>query len=305
MNCRIKPLKCLLVVCVVMVGACDGSSDDDDNAESPAAPNDDPISDAEPGVPGVPAEPVAVIPSDVMLINSFPTSGGIGLGFDQVSDTIWTFGGTTFRQYDRDGNLLVTLTPEAGESANDADLDFSTVDMSLGGVDIQAGTILFTNGETDVADVYAIGIDGTIFSTLNTEFGASHVVGSAYSETRGTLFLLQDNVPTAELDNRVAEIDVDTGEVINTFDLDDLENSYDIFFGDLEVDNATGNLLITSSSEDEILQLTPEGEELSRLVIADGAEGSLGGSGIALDEVRSELYVQDSSGRVFRYSYGN
>lgn len=241
--------------------------------------------------------------TELSQVATFPTSGGIGLAFDRATNTLWTYGSRTFRQYDRDGNLLLTLQPESGESADDADLDFADADLSLGGTDIQAGTLLFTNGETDTAEVYAIGVDGTILATLNTRFGNSHVVGSAYSVPRGTFFLLEDRVPTAEFNNRVAEIDPVTGEVLNEFDLDDLENSFSVNFGDLEVDNETGNLLIVSNSQSQILVLSPEMIELSRWSIAEGSEGSLAASGIALDEGRGELYVQNTGGVVYRFTY--
>ena len=250
-----------------------------------------------------------------MLDDSFPVRGVTGIGYDQFSDTIWTMGGwiigeeepgPKFRQYDREGNLLVTLAPpHEEEDWGKGGVDFPTVDMSLGGVDIQAGTMLFTYGGIDTADVYALSSDGTIISTLRTEFGASGVEGLVYSETRGTIFLIHSRI-TNELANKIAEIDVDTGEVINIIDLDDLENEFRLGGGDPEIDSTTGNLLIGSYSEKEILQLTPEGLEISRLPFTDVAEENRGViDGMALDETRKELYLLRYTGDVFRYSYGN
>lgn len=314
----------LMVSLSVTIAACGGSSRSGD--PDPVAPDemmvtanpavtegqpvDDPPSDNQSGdnqpgdnQPGDNQTPLPVDRTKLALVDSFSTRGGIGLAFDRFTDTIWTFGGTTFRQYDREGNLLLTLNPEAGESANDADLDFADADLVLGETDIQAGTLMYTNGESDTADIYAIGSDGSVFSTLITQFGNSHVVGSAYSVPRGTFFMLQDNVPAVEINNLVAEVDPVTGEVLASFDLDELENPFNVFFGDLEVDNETGNLLIVSTAESEILRLTPEGAELARLTLAEGSEGSLAASGIALDEARGELYVQSNSGVVSRFSY--
>ena len=268
--------------------------------------DDDPAIETPPAVELPPVEtdpPAALDVTELELMGSFSTRGGIGLAFDRFTDTIWTFGGTTLRQYDLEGNLLVTLNPEIGESADDADLDFADADFSLAGVDIQAGTLLFTNGERTEAEVYAIGSDGTVLSILETDFGNSHVVGSAYGVQRGTFFMLQDRVPADELDNLVGEVDANTGEVLNQFDLDELDNPFGIFFGDLEVNNETGNLWIVSTSQSEILRLTPDGEELPRLIVPEGAEGSLAASGIAIDEGRKQVYVQNNSGLVFRYAY--
>ena len=49
MKLRIKPLKCLLVACVAMVGACGGGNDNTRDAS--AAPVDDATSPAESAAP--------------------------------------------------------------------------------------------------------------------------------------------------------------------------------------------------------------------------------------------------------------
>ena len=235
----------------------------------------------------------------LQLQEQFPTIGGIGLAFDPASDTIWTFGGSSLRQYSRSGTLLNTFAAP-GESADDADLDFADEPIQLGAMMIPAGTLLMTNGETAQAEVFAINpSNGKLITTLETQFGNSHVVGSAFNPFDQTIFMVQDSVPVSEFDNLVGEIDPITGEVLNSFDLDLLIGDFSVCFGDLEVSSVTGNLLIISSSETEILELSPDGVEISRW--SQESFGSISGSGIALDDQRNEVYVQSVGGLVSRY----
>jgi hypothetical protein len=44
----------------------------------------------------------------------------------------------------------------------------------------------------------------------------SHIVGGAYHPERNTFFLVQDRVPGSADENRIAEINSQTGAVINT-----------------------------------------------------------------------------------------
>jgi SdiA-regulated len=242
-------------------------------------------------------------PAELVLLDQFSTNGGIGLAFDRATDTVWTYGSDTLRQYSRTGTLLNTINNAPGESANDADLDFADLSFTLGTTSIPAGTLLFTNGETNNAEVYAISPTGTLLATLSTGFGNSHVVGSAYSPQRGTFFMVQDRVPSdPTIDNLVAEIDTHSGAVLNSFDLDTVTSDFTVNFGDLEVSSVTGNLLIVSTDETEILELSPAGVELSRWALASGASGTLSASGIALDDLRNEVYVQTTGGTVYRYA---
>jgi hypothetical protein len=67
--------------------------------------------------------------------------------------------------------------------------------------------VLFVNGETGPAEVYALDpATGGTLATLNAAFGSNHVVGGACHRTQRSLFLLQDQLPGDTDDNRVAEV---------------------------------------------------------------------------------------------------
>jgi hypothetical protein len=56
--------------------------------------------------------------------------------------------------------------------------------------------------------------------------------------------------------NRIGEVDPTTGAVLNSFEI---PPGYTVNFGDLDVCSATGNLLLISSDENSIRELTPDG----------------------------------------------
>jgi hypothetical protein len=58
---------------------------------------------------------------------------------------------------------------------------------------------------------------GTVADTVSAQFGDSHIVGGSCHPQRTSFFLVQDNVPSASLHNRIAEIDPLTGDTIQTF----------------------------------------------------------------------------------------
>lgn len=57
------------------------------------------------------------------------------------------------------------------------DIDFASVAFTLGASDVAEGTMLFTNGETGVAEIYIVDKAGIAAPVSQaTAFGASHVV---------------------------------------------------------------------------------------------------------------------------------
>jgi uncharacterized protein YjiK len=225
-----------------------------------------------------------------------------GLAFDSQANEVWVHGcfGADIRRYSATGTFLSSVPP-AGESANDVDIEVAASSFTLGATQLPKHSLLQINGETGVADVYAIDkTTGAVLSTLNTSFGASHVVGGAHHRTRASLFVIQDRVPAASVANRVAELSPQTGAVLNTFQI---AATFDVNFGDLEVCNATGNLLVVSSDEPRIAEYTPTGTLVQYHPLPVGVSSL---SGIALDETQGEIWVASSAaaGQVWRLSGG-
>ncbi|MDX1421294.1 MAG: T9SS type A sorting domain-containing protein [Rubricoccaceae bacterium] len=237
--------------------------------------------------------------AQITLLSSFnpPEIGGLcGLGFDPVGDVLWVYDCSDDEvvSYSTDGTFLGTA-PRPGESANDVDVEIAPELLTLNATTIPAGTVLFINGESGPAEIYAIDPDtGTVLDTLATGFGVSHVVGGAYSSLRDTFFLVQDNVPGAEDENRIAEIDPVTGAVLNTFQIG---ATFNVSFGDLEVSTVTGNLFVVSSIEARIAEYEPDGTFVAYHDLPGGVSSL---SGIGLDCAQEEAWVSNTSGVIYQ-----
>src|SRR5690554_2679891 len=122
--------------------------------------------------------------AQITILNSFnpPSAGSLcGIGLDSETSNIWTYPCTagTILSLSQDGEELGSV-PRSGESANDVDVTFTREQIDLGGTTLPAGTLLFINGESGPAEIYAVNKeDGTVIDTLSTGFGNSHVVGGA------------------------------------------------------------------------------------------------------------------------------
>jgi hypothetical protein len=231
------------------------------------------------------------------LLGSFNSGlSPVGLGYDQTTESVWVYDsfGTNINRFSRTGVAQGTVARPGG-AANDVDLEFTTSPTSLGGTNIGAGTLLYVDGESGAAEIYAVNpATGTVLATLNTAFGASHVVGGAIHVARGTLFLVQDKVPGAADENRIAEIDRTTGAVLNSFQI---TSTFSVNFGDIEVNPITGNLLVVSSDENRIAEYTPTGTLVQYLALPAGVTSL---SGIGIDQVRNEYWVAGTGGTIYR-----
>ena len=244
----------------------------------------------------------AIVLGSLVLLGSFDPGVGelVGLAYERDTDTVWIHGGgdSDIRQYSSSGVFLSSI-PRPGESADDFDLEFAPESLSISGVLVPAGTLLATNGETDVAEIYALDkTNGNILATLNTNFGLSHVVGGSYHPLRDTFFLVQDRQPSGSAnDSVVAEIDPSSGAVLNTFKIDVALPGYTINFGDVEVSSLTGNLIFASSDETTFAEFTPSGTFVQQI---DRPAGPSSLSGIGLHESAGEIWVSGTGGTVWR-----
>lgn len=287
-----------VVVVVVIAGSCGGDSADSPDAAVAAI--DGGRSDATASVADAATEPVLPDggPVDIAEAGQFALSNLCGLGFDHTSEQIWTYtcSGTEIESYDPEGTPGISV-PRRGESANDVDIDFSPTAFTLGETSISSGSLLFINGETDVAEIYAIDkSSGAELAVLVTAFGASHVVGGAYHATRGTLFLIQDKQAGSDNGNLVAEVSPITGAIINTFSV---ATSFGVNFGDLDVCQSTGNLFIVSSDQSAIAEFTAAGALVATHPLPQTVVGV---SGIDMGGAPGDAWVADRSGNISKLS---
>ncbi len=240
-----------------------------------------------------------VASAQITLESSFdPSEDGslCGIGWDGTTGNVWVYtcSGASINGYAPDGTLVGSV-PRPGESANDVDLTFANVDLTLGTTAIPAGTLLFINGESGPADIYAMDpATGAVIDTLATAFGVSHVVGGGYHAGRDAFFLVQDRVPGGETANRVAEVSPVTGDTVRTFQT---TPDFDVNYGDLDAAPDDDRLFAVSSIETTIAEFTPEGEFVTEHALPGGVSGL---SGIALDCDASEAWVAGMNGTVWR-----
>lgn len=235
--------------------------------------------------------------AQITLLGSFNPSGAsslCGIGYDPDAAKVWIYGcsSSTIQSYSTAGVLINSFT-EPGGTANDVDVEVAPVALSLNGTSVAQGQVLFVNGESNAAEIYAIdNVSGAVLATLNTAFGASHVVGGSYHPLRGTFFMVQDNVPSTTLENLIGEVDPLTGNILQSFQITD---HFSVSYGDIEV-GANGNLFIVSSVESSIAEYTPTGSFVQEHALPVGVSSL---SGIAIDCASGEAWVSNTSGIVY------
>ncbi|HEX5175934.1 MAG TPA: hypothetical protein VFV83_02840, partial [Chthoniobacteraceae bacterium] len=217
----------------------------------------------------------------------------VGIGYDPVTDHIWAYDDfadaiTEFTS----GQIAVGSVARPGAAANDVDVEFAPEDFVLGNVAVPAGSLLYIDGESGPAEIYAVDKEtGAVLATLSTAFGGSHVVGGAYHAERNSFFLVADRLDASP--STVAEISATTGAVVNMFST----GGFDVNFGDLDVRESTGNLVLVSSNETSIRELTPAG-----VLVQDHAlpAGIAAASGIAFDDAHEEAFISSTNGTIYR-----
>lgn len=237
------------------------------------------------------------VPVEVVQLGTIATGESLcGVGFDHVAELVWVMPcfGSSLLSYSRAGTPGPTVAV-GGEAPNDGDVDVAPVGFTLGQTAMTAGTLLHVNGETGVAEIYALDGSGQAqapLASLVTAFGNSHVVGGAYHAARGTFFLVQDRVPSAPDANVIAEIDAQTGATLNSFST---LPSLDVNYGDLDVCQSSGNLFVISSEENAIAELNPEGALLAKYPAPFASV-----SGIAFDDATGEAWASGTNGTLSR-----
>jgi hypothetical protein len=232
---------------------------------------------------------------ELVVLDQFNPGLGelVSAAFDQTTDRVWVYNsfGAVLSSYSRSGTFVSSVA-QPGEGADDFDLSFAPEPLVLNGTPLPAGTLLSFNGESGAVDIYAVDkTSGAVLATLTTAFGSSHVVGGAYHPGRDSFFVVQDR-NTSSL---IAEIDPSTGAVLNTFGTSSAD--YTIFFGDLEISSANGNLFLVSSDESSMHELTATGSFVQDLALPAGVSSL---SGMSVDNVRGETWVSGTGGTVWR-----
>ncbi|MGE0158265.1 MAG: Ig-like domain-containing protein [Gemmatimonadales bacterium] len=218
----------------------------------------------------------------------------IGVAFDQVARSLFLYDDftTVILEYTTAGVAVPPTIPSPGTSSNDYDLEFLPEAVNVGGTVVPANTLIVMNGEdTPLRRVYAL--DKSTGAVLDsTTIPMSDPVGLSYHATRNTFFGIDWTRDVIE------ELDPATGAVLASFPVAPVgAPAWDTFYGDVEVDQRTGSLILVSSSQPVVRILSATGA-----LLADVDVGSLGVTnmaGIAWDDATATAWITTTSGDVW------
>jgi hypothetical protein len=153
---------------------------------------------------------------------------------------------------------------------------------------VPAGTLLAFNGADFPNTLYAL--DPTSGAVLaQVALPGDNGVGGAYVPGGNTVVTVQWTTP-----DTIRVVDSATGSVTSSFEPG---ADFDVYYGDIDVDNATGHLLLAGSPQTFLRELAPDGSQ-----VADWPTGLADVSGLAVDDARNVLWLADTYGVIHRVS---
>ncbi len=227
------------------------------------------------------------------MVNSFnPGLGGLnGVGFDDSTDSIFLHPShsTSIYQYDLAGNQLGSI-PDPGDDGNDSDYFFTSHTVNINGTSVPADSLLVIEHETGVAQLIAANpITGAVLATVDLNFVTGQLVGGAYHPATDTFFAIDWSADV------VYQFDGADGSLLNTFGVGP---NFDVYYGDLAVNEADGNLYLVSSSQDFLRVLDTAGNFVRDVDLS--AVGVLDMSGIAFRESTGEVIIASTNGTIYQ-----
>ena len=249
---------------------------------------------------------VAVIASmgaargSTQVVSSF-TPGGqlISVGYDPLAGTLYTYTSSSAHLVEWSTTGSVVRNPafaRPGASSNDFDLSFAPEAFRLIDTDIPANSILAFNGDSVPASMYAINkSNGAVRKamTMPTSFAKDDLVGGTYHAGRHTLFAVDWQ------QDAISEINPADGSVVRTFPVRPAGSpTFDVYFGDIEVNPNSGTLFVVSSAQARIRELAPDGTFIADHTVT----GVSSMSGIAFTGQPGEAWISDTGGNLRRLS---
>ena len=201
--------------------------------------------------------------------------------------------GSQLLQYTQAGAAVQPAIPISGLVSSDIDLDFLTVGTTVGATGVPSSSLLIVNGRVVPSRVTAvergtgIALDSIVLPTV-----AGSAVGGAFHPVRGTLFSIDRTTDV------ISEVNLATGAVVSSFTVVPTGSpAFDVFYGDVDVDAQTGNLILVSSSQAAVRVITPTGAWVGDLDV--GSLGITGMSGIAWDDGTGTAWIVSTTGNVY------
>jgi hypothetical protein len=200
------------------------------------------------------------------------------------------FGGSAGR-YTLDGTLIDTLALNI--SSNDIDFDISTQDFVVDGTVIPAGSLYVFNGE-QATQLSIYQMRPTLQLLKTAAFPASGTaVGFAIHNARNALYA------AFWTNDQIAEFSPSTLANLSQFPVQPAGSpGFDIFYGDMEIAQANGNILAISSSQQVIRELAPDGAWLrDAFIIVDAGQPAA----MAVDDARGEVWIGQLNNKLLRF----
>ncbi|MFK8083476.1 MAG: hypothetical protein AB8B97_24615 [Granulosicoccus sp.] len=228
------------------------------------------------------------------LIDTF--SPGLGsldsIAIDANNDELFVHvqNTTTVHVLDATGTPMSTLV-SPGNGSNDYDLDFSFEPLTIGGAVAPANSLLVFNGDDSPETLYALDITVDPAVTLATvALDSFSLVGGAQvpgvNQVATVQFTGADTIISHNADTGIQETSFLPGP-----------QPFDIFFGDIDIAEDTGNLVLVSSSQNVVRELTPTGLCVRDIDVTD--LGITGMSGVAIDRDSGFFYIASTNGNVY------
>ena len=186
---------------------------------------------------------------------------------------------------------VLSTFPTPGNSSNDFDIEFSFAPLTINGVTVPAETLLVFNGDDSPEQLYALDVS-TATPTLLTQVGLD-----SFSLVGGAQIPGANRVATIQFTSAdtVISHDADTGVTVAEFPPG--PQPFDIFYGDVDIAEDTGNLVIVSSSQNIVRELTPTGLCVRDIDVTD--LGISGMSGVAIDRDTGFFWISSTNGNVY------
>jgi choice-of-anchor C domain-containing protein len=248
-------------------------------------------------------------PSGEIGVSSFDPGLGslVSIGFDHQANDLFIhpyYGSETF-EYTTSGSRVGSGIPRPGPAGEDFGLDFATEPLAVGGTSVPDNTLLALNGDAPNL-LYALDKDtGSIRAQQQlpgsgVRDASGTMPGGAQHPGRDSFF----TVTYAE--EMVREIDPNDGSELNSFPIDsEGRPAFNIYYGDIDVDPQTGNILLVSSTQNVIRQMSATGEWLGDVDVfnEDDTNDPLrveAMSGIAIDDATRDVWISTTTGIVWK-----
>ena len=224
--------------------------------------------------------------------NFNPTNDGdlCAVAHDDTTIYVYSCFAGTINKYDKTtGTFQSSFLLPTGFGANDVDIEILTTSIQMNGTTVAAGSLLVFDGETGPVEIYALTTtDGTLITTLNTNFGSSHVVGGDYNTDSGSFYVIQDQLAPAATNNMVAEVDPATGTSSFTFQTS--ADGYAINYGDLVCYN--NQLFVVSDTQGDMAVYSTTGQLQQFLTLPTGFSTY---RSVSINDTTGEMWVCTSS----------